>query len=58
MEKLSPSQESTKLENEVFLKKQYTRPEIVHELELEARAGSPLSVNPLDDVTGLFGTDD
>ena len=32
----------------------YTPPAILHELALETRAGSPLGVNPLND---LFGTD-
>ena len=35
-------------------KKIYAKPEIIHELELETRAGSPNAIpNPLD----LFGTD-
>ena len=57
MDKLYPSQDSDTLENGVLSKKLYVKPEIVHELELEVRAGSPFSVDPLDDVTGLFGTD-
>lgn len=35
-------------------KKQYTPPNIVHELELETRAGTPLTgTNPLTDPFGL-----
>jgi hypothetical protein len=29
-------------------RKPYTKPEILHELELETRAGTPLVVDPLD----------
>ena len=29
-------------------RKPYTKPEIVHELDLEVRAGSPLMPDPLD----------
>ncbi|HZD56716.1 MAG TPA: hypothetical protein VE136_08340 [Anaerolineales bacterium] len=29
-------------------RKEYVKPEIIHELELETRAGSPLGGNPFD----------
>ncbi|MFQ5593657.1 MAG: hypothetical protein ACE5HA_05875 [Anaerolineae bacterium] len=29
-------------------RKPYARPRIIHELELETRAGSPLGIDPLD----------
>ena len=29
-------------------RKRYTRPEIVHEIDLETRAGSPIPIPPLD----------
>jgi hypothetical protein len=32
-------------------RKPYSKPQIIHELELETRAGTPLAPNPLD----LFG---
>jgi len=38
-------------------KKAYAKPEIIHELELETRAGSPLSIpNPFD-MFDLFESD-
>jgi hypothetical protein len=35
-------------------RKPYTKPAIVHELELEVRAGTPLVIDPLDPL-GLLG---
>jgi hypothetical protein len=37
------------------VRKPYVKPEIIHELELETRAGTPLVVDPLDpfDPLGL-----
>ena len=34
-------------------RKPYTKPEIIHELELETRAGSPLGMPDLFDPLGL-----
>ena len=34
-------------------RRSYVRPAIVHELELETRAGSPLSIDPLDPLNLL-----
>lgn len=34
------------MENEEMQRKPYEKPEIVHELDLETRAGSPLSSDP------------
>ena len=34
-------------------RKPYTKPEIIHELELETRAGSPLGIPDLFDPLGL-----
>lgn len=42
-------QETTKTEStgkQAEARKLYRKPEIIHELELEARAGSPLHVDP------------
>lgn len=44
--------------NQPNLPKVYTQPKIIYELELESRAGSPLSLpNPLDQLPG-FDKDD
>jgi len=34
------------MEHEELQRKPYEKPEIIHELELETRAGSPLSSDP------------
>ena len=45
----SPFDEQRKTKkNESSTRKIYHKPEIIHELELETRAGSPLKVDPLD----------
>ena len=45
------------IKQEFSSKKVYTKPAVIHELELETRAGSPLGIDPLEDATGIFGTD-
>lgn len=34
--------------NENTKRKPYSKPEVIHELELETRAGSPTGVDPID----------
>ena len=34
--------------DEEKIRKTYTKPEIIHELELETRAGSPIPPSPFD----------
>ncbi|NJN44696.1 MAG: hypothetical protein HC806_08250 [Anaerolineae bacterium] len=52
-----PSTPSENLEKDPTLKREYVKPAIIHELELETRAGSPLGIDPFEDATGVFGTD-
>ena len=52
-----PIPQPDELEQEFPSKKAYTKPAVIHELELETRAGSPLGIDPLEDATGIFGTD-
>jgi hypothetical protein len=40
------------IQEETSQRKPYTKPEIVHELELETRAGSPLGLPDPLDLTG------
>jgi len=48
----SPVDEQRKIQKEKSsIRKIYRKPEIIHELELETRAGSPLKVDPLDPGT-------
>ena len=45
----SPPQEDKREEKATTTRKPYKQPEIIHELELETRAGSPLAVpDPID----------
>jgi hypothetical protein len=37
--------------NESSTRKKYTKPGIIHEVELETRAGSPLKIDPLEPGT-------
>ena len=51
-----PTPLSNEVETEPSLRKVYSKPAIIHELELETRAGSPLGVDPFEDATGILGT--
>jgi len=44
--------EPINIQEDTSLRKPYTKPEIVHELELETRAGSPLGLPDALDLTG------
>ena len=46
-------EETESVEVQLEARKPYTKPEIIHELELETRAGSPLGIPDLLDPFGL-----
>lgn len=45
---MSQKTEEGNVEVQPPTRKPYVKPEIIHELELETRAGSPLIIDPLD----------
>jgi hypothetical protein len=48
----SPVDDQRKMdESKSSVRKVYLKPRIIHELELETRAGSPIKIDPLDPGT-------